>query len=92
MIILASAIKETMERLHNAGMQAHTGGGAEIFDPEVRKIITTPEKISGEEYLNIAKQLHKMGINDIRIRYHDKHLLIRLLDGFDQKRSQIQCG
>ncbi len=60
--ITGNSIKETMERLHNAGMQAHTGGGAEIFDPEVRKIITTPEKISGEEYLNIAKQLHKMGI------------------------------
>ena len=60
--ITGNSVKETIERLHSAGMQAHTGGGAEIFDPEVRKIITTPEKISGEEYLSIAKLLHSMGI------------------------------
>lgn len=56
------SIKDLVERFREAGMEAHTGGGAEIFDPEVRKIITTPEKISGEKYLEDAKIIHSMGL------------------------------
>lgn len=56
------SVKELVSRLHDAGMDAHTGGGAEIFDPEVRKVITTKEKISGEQWLADAKIIHGMGI------------------------------
>lgn len=57
-----NSIEETVERFHDAGMDAHTGGGAEIFDPEVRKQVSTPQKISGEKWLEDARILHKMGI------------------------------
>ncbi|MHB1493675.1 MAG: CofH family radical SAM protein [Thermoplasmataceae archaeon] len=57
-----NSIREVIERFHEAGMDAHTGGGAEIFDPEVRKQISTPEKISGEDWLKDAKIIHSMGI------------------------------
>jgi aminodeoxyfutalosine synthase len=38
-----------------------TGGGAEIFNPEVRQRIC-PEKISGDEYLRIAGEAHGLGL------------------------------
>ena len=56
------SVREFVSRLRAAGMDAHTGGGAEIFDPAVRKIITTKEKISGEKWLEDAKIIHSMGI------------------------------
>ncbi|MEM0155357.1 MAG: radical SAM protein [Thermoplasmataceae archaeon] len=56
------SIRELVSRLHEAGMDAHTGGGAEIFDPEVRKVVTTKEKISGEKWLEDAQIIHSMGI------------------------------
>lgn len=56
------SIKELIERFKEAGMDAHTGGGAEIFNEDVRKLITTPEKISGEKWLEDAKLIHKLGI------------------------------
>lgn len=57
-----NSVKEIVERFKQAGMDAHTGGGAEIFNPEVRKLITTKQKISGEKWLEDAKILHSMGI------------------------------
>ncbi|MCY0851430.1 MAG: radical SAM protein [Thermoplasma acidophilum] len=57
-----NSIKETVSRFMEAGMNAHTGGGAEIFDPEVRKIVATPEKISGEKWLEDAKIIHALGL------------------------------
>ena len=56
-----NSIKEVVTRLMDAGADAHTGGGAEIFDPEVRKVITTKEKISGEKWLEDAKEIHALG-------------------------------
>lgn len=60
--VTGNSLKETISRFMDAGVDAHTGGGAEIFDPEIRKQITTPEKISGEKWLEDAKLLHKMGL------------------------------
>lgn len=60
--ITGNSVKELVSRLRDAGMDAHTGGGAEIFDPEIRKQITTKEKISGEKWLEDAKIIHSMGI------------------------------
>lgn len=60
--ITGNSLKETVERFREAGMDAHTGGGAEIFDSEVRKKMTTPQKISGEKWLEDAKIIHGMGI------------------------------
>lgn len=57
-----NSIREVISRFKNAGMDAHTGGGAEIFDQEVRRQITTPQKISGEKWLEDAKLIHSMGV------------------------------
>ncbi len=60
--ITNNSIPELISRFHDAGMDAHTGGGAEIFNENIRKQITTPEKISGEKWLEDAKIIHRMGI------------------------------
>ena len=57
-----NSIPEIIERFRNAGMDAHTGGGAEIFNEKVREQITTPEKISGEKWLEDAKLIHSLGV------------------------------
>ncbi len=60
--ITGNSLKEVVNRFMAAGVDAHTGGGAEIFDPEVRKKITTKEKISGAEWLADAKIIHSLGM------------------------------
>ncbi|MFP4379729.1 MAG: CofH family radical SAM protein [Candidatus Sumerlaeia bacterium] len=55
------APRHVLAELKDAGLQALTGGGAEIFAERVRKQIC-PDKISGEEYLSIHRQAHEMGI------------------------------
>lgn len=52
---------EGMKVLHDAGLQSLPGGGAEIFHPEVRKIICA-DKVSGEGWLNIHEEAHKLGM------------------------------
>jgi aminodeoxyfutalosine synthase len=50
-----------LERLKASGLAMLTGGGAEIFNPSVRQRIC-PEKISGQDYLRIAGEAHRIGI------------------------------
>lgn len=57
-----NSLTEVVNRLMDAGVDAHTGGGAEIFDASVRAQITTKEKISGEKWLEDAKFIHKLGM------------------------------
>ena len=53
--------REVLSRWKEAGLDAISGGGAEIFAEEVRKVVA-PYKISGEEWVEIAELAHKMGI------------------------------
>jgi dehypoxanthine futalosine cyclase/putative menaquinone biosynthesis radical SAM enzyme len=53
--------REVLLRLKDAGLAMLPGGGAEIFDPEVRTAIC-PNKISGAEWLRIAGEAHTLGI------------------------------
>lgn len=55
------SIEETLEKLKEAGVDIMPGGGAEIFNSEVRAKIC-PEKISGERWLEIIKTAHNLGI------------------------------
>lgn len=55
------SIEQTLLKLKEAGVDIMPGGGAEIFDPEIRKIIC-PEKISAERWLEIIKTAHTVGI------------------------------
>ena len=54
---VADAIRE----LREAGMDSCPGGGAEIFERRVRDVICK-NKISGERWLEIARECHAQGI------------------------------
>jgi len=56
-----TTIRETLERLKEAGMDSMPGGGAEIFRDRVRRIICD-HKIGGGEWLDIARTAHQLGI------------------------------
>jgi aminodeoxyfutalosine synthase len=55
------SIRETLERLRDAGMDSMPGGGAEIFSERVRRIICD-HKIDGNEWLETARQAHQLGL------------------------------
>lgn len=54
-------LEEVFQRFIKAGLGAIPGGGAEIFAPEVREIIS-PGKVSGERWLEIMKTAHACGL------------------------------
>jgi aminodeoxyfutalosine synthase len=55
------SLAEVLRRFQEAGLDGMPGGGAEIFDPEVRRKLC-PKKISGEDWLGIHKTAHQLGI------------------------------
>jgi aminodeoxyfutalosine synthase len=55
------SISEGIEQLREYGLDSIPGGGAEIFDEEIRKR-TCPEKTSSEKWLKIHETAHKVGI------------------------------
>jgi len=55
------SIRETLERLKDAGVDSLPGGGAEIFSERVRRIICD-HKIDGEEWLETARTAHSIGL------------------------------
>lgn len=86
--VTGNSFKETVSRFMDAGVDAHTGGGAEIFDSEVRKQITTPEKISGEKWLEDAKLLHSMGLRgNSTITYGHLESVDHIIDHFIRLRD-----
>ncbi len=54
------SVPETLQSLKDAGLDALTGGGAEIFQPEVRAAIARGKE-SAEEYLDVHRTWHRMG-------------------------------
>jgi len=56
------AIRETLVRLRDAGMDSLPGGGAEIFNERVRRIICD-HKIDGNEWLETARTAHQLGLH-----------------------------
>jgi aminodeoxyfutalosine synthase len=55
------SIRDTLLALKEAGVDSLPGGGAEIFNPRVRKIICD-HKVSGQQWLNIARMAHQIGL------------------------------
>jgi aminodeoxyfutalosine synthase len=53
-------VPEVLAELKAAGLDALTGGGAEIFRPEVRSTIAKGKE-SAEEYLDVHRTWHRMG-------------------------------
>jgi len=56
------SIEEGMTKLKNAGLQSLPGGGAEIFDEEIRQQISA-DKVDAEGWLKIHEQAHKLGMH-----------------------------
>jgi aminodeoxyfutalosine synthase len=55
------SVDQVLAELQAAGLDSMPGGGAEIFNKEVRDKIC-PEKISGERWLEIIEQVHTAGL------------------------------
>ena len=58
--IFKKPLRETLEILRDAGLNALTGGGAEIFDQQVRDTICVGKE-TGEEWLEVHRTWHQMG-------------------------------
>ncbi|TAD82423.1 MAG: aminofutalosine synthase MqnE [Bacteroidetes bacterium] len=55
-------VAEGMQQLHQAGLQSLPGGGAEIFEPEIRQQIAA-DKVDGAGWLAIHKAAHQLGMH-----------------------------
>jgi aminodeoxyfutalosine synthase len=55
------SIKEGLQMLKDYGLDSIPGGGAEIFDPEIRKQVCH-EKSEADMWLNIHRTAHQLGI------------------------------
>lgn len=56
-----NSVKEVLIRLKTAGLDSMPGGGAELFDPDIRNKIIRG-KCSGQEWLDTIEQAHNLGI------------------------------
>jgi aminodeoxyfutalosine synthase len=54
------SVEQTLVELKAAGLDSLTGGGAEIFQPDVRKTIAKGKE-SAAEYLDVHRTWHKLG-------------------------------
>ncbi len=55
------SIEETLRQLRNAGLDSLPGGGAEIFNERVRRVICD-HKIDGDQWLDTARTAHNLGL------------------------------
>jgi aminodeoxyfutalosine synthase len=56
------SIRETLQRLKDAGVDSLPGGGAEIFSDRVRRVICD-HKLTGQEWLDTARTAHQLGLH-----------------------------
>lgn len=56
------SVKEGMKKLNDAGLQSMPGGGAEIFDAEIREQICA-DKVGAEGWLKIHEEAHLLGMH-----------------------------
>ncbi len=56
------SIRETLEQLRDAGMDSMPGGGAEIFNDRVRRVICD-HKLTGDEWIETARTAHELGLH-----------------------------
>ncbi len=55
------SVKQTLERLMDAGLNSIPGGGAEILDNDIRKQVS-PRKCDGDTWLSVMRTAHKLGL------------------------------
>lgn len=56
------SVDEGLRMLQKAGLQSLPGGGAEIFDPEIRKQICE-DKVDADGWLGIHETAHRLGMH-----------------------------
>lgn len=56
------SVEKTLGMLINAGLGSLPGGGAEVFNPRIRRL-TCEKKLSGIEWLEIAQMAHHLGLH-----------------------------
>ncbi|MFR9503089.1 MAG: CofH family radical SAM protein [Rikenellaceae bacterium] len=85
--------KEGLERLCAAGMESIPGGGAEIFDEELRSKIC-PDKGSTKVWLEMHRTAHELGLkSNATILYGHLESLEQRIDHLDRLRElQDQTG
>ncbi len=59
--LYGAGIKETISRLHEAGLDSIPGGGAEILDDRVRGFVS-PNKIGWRQWRDVMLAAHSLGI------------------------------
>ena len=59
--LYGATIKETISRLHDAGLDSIPGGGAEILDDRVRNSVS-PNKIGWKKWREVMMAAHSFGI------------------------------
>ncbi|MFR9620371.1 MAG: CofH family radical SAM protein [Rikenellaceae bacterium] len=81
-------VAEGLARLQAAGMEAIPGGGAEIFDDEVRRAIC-PEKGSAADWFEVHDLAHRMGMRtNATILYGHIESLEARIDHLSRLRDQ----
>ena len=55
------SVKDCLKELRAAGLGSLPGGGAEVFSKRVREAIC-PEKMSGDEWLDVMRAAHNLGV------------------------------
>ncbi len=59
--LMGRPVREIFEEMRAAGLGSLPGGGAEIFDPEIRGRIC-PRKADGKTWLQVHRTAHQMGL------------------------------
>jgi len=72
-----------MSLLHNAGLDSLPGGGAEIFDAEIRKQICA-DKVDADGWLDIHATAHKIGMQS------NATMLYGHLENYQHRRDHMQ--
>ncbi len=81
------SVEEVFKRLIKAGVDTLPGGGAEIFAPDVRKIIA-PKKISGDTWLDIMETAHHIGLKtNATMLYNHRESIEDIADHFQKLRN-----
>lgn len=86
-------LEEIFRRLIAAGVDALPGGGAEIFAPEVRRVIA-PKKVSGDRWLEVMRTAHGMGLKtNATMLYNHRESVDDLVDHLSRIRDlQSETG
>lgn len=87
------SLAEGLKLLKDSGMETLPGGGAEIFDEEIRRRICG-EKSSSERWLEVHRTAHKLGIpTNATMLYGHVESLAHRIDHLDRlRRLQDQTG